>query len=258
MEIAAKSSQIQSESPALPLTEKAAALVQQIQADPENASLYQQLGLALRTQLRFRDAIQAYSVGLTYAPFCKELYRHRGHAYLNLRRYSEGAADFEMALRLDPEYWDALYHQGLCFYLMGQYERAKKTLTRCIAVSKDDGSLISATDWYCLSLMQLGQIDEMKQAAARIRPDMIPGSGEGYFERCLAYNGTISLEEALRIAESRDDHMYATGAYGLGVYYQRVLGDSATAKAIWEKILTKDTTWAGFAEHATHESLKTV
>ena len=258
MNIATKETQIQAESPALPLSEKASAIVSQIQAEPGNPSLYQQLGLALRGQLRFRDAIQAYSIGLTIAPFNKELYRHRGHAYLNIRRYAEGAADFEMALRVDPEYWDALYHQGLCYYLLGQYERAKKSLARCIAVSKDDGSLISATDWYCLSLMHLGELDAMKEAASCIRPDMIAGSGEGYFERCLAYNGTITLDEAMDIAKSRDDHMYATGAYGLGVYYQYVLGDTVKAKAIYESILAKDTTWAGFAEHAAYESLKSV
>lgn len=254
--VATKETQIQKESPALTPSAPVLAAQQALEADPKNPVLYQKLGQALRGQMRFRDAIDAYSVGLTYDPFCKTLYRHRGHAYLNIRRYAEGAADFEAALRLDPEYWDALYHLGLCYYLLGQYQRAKMVYERCLALSYDDGSLISATDWYCLTLMRLGEFDAMKQAASKIRPDMIPGSGEGYFERCLAYNGTITLEKALEIAESRDDHMYATGAYGIAVYYECVLQDKTAAKAILEKILAKDTTWAGFAEHAAYENLK--
>lgn len=53
-----------------------------IAADPTNAEKYMALGLALRGQMFFREALEAYSIGLTYDPFMSLLYRHRGHAYV--------------------------------------------------------------------------------------------------------------------------------------------------------------------------------
>lgn len=263
MQVATKDTQIQVENPKIELSPAVKELQQKIQdaqtqtiSDADLAALYIELGKAYRAQMLFRSAIDTYSIGLTRVPFSKELYRYRGHAYLNLRRYSEGAADFEMALRIDPVYWDALYHLGLCYYLLGDYRRAKAVLARCRAVSADDGSFISATDWYCLCCMRLGEIDEMKEAAAAIHEGMEVGAGVGYYDRCLAYNGTITLEQAISIAESRDDHMYATGAYGLAVYYECVLHQPENAKTLLQNILSKDTTWAGFAEHAAYEDIK--
>ena len=77
-----------------------------VAADPTNAEKYMALGLALRGQMFFREALEAYSIGLTYDPFMSLLYRHRGHAYVNLGQYQEAAADFEMGLRIDPKNWD--------------------------------------------------------------------------------------------------------------------------------------------------------
>lgn len=78
-----------------------------VAADPTNAEKYMALGLALRGQMFFREALEAYSIGLTYDPFMSLLYRHRGHAYVNLGQYQEAAADFEMGLRIDPKNWNA-------------------------------------------------------------------------------------------------------------------------------------------------------
>ena len=98
---------------------------------------------------------------------------------------------------------------------------------------------------------------KMKEAAAAIHEGMEVGAGVGYYDRCLAYNGTITLEQAISIAESRDDHMYATGAYGLAVYYECVLHQPEKTLKRWlQNILSKDTTWAGFAEHAAYEDIK--
>lgn len=169
-----------------------------VAADPTNAEKYMALGLALRGQMFFREALEAYSIGLTYDPFMSLLYRHRGHAYVNLGQYQEAAADFEMGLR----------------------------------------------------------IDDMRKAASRIHADMEPGMSEGYFDRVLVYNGTRNIDEVLAEAAAKDDHMYATGAYGLAVYEEYVLGNREKAKEILTRIAGRDETWGGFAEHAAADQLK--
>ena len=150
-----------------------------VAADPTNAEKYMALGLALRGQMFFREALEAYSIGLTYNPFMSLLYRHRGHAYVNLGQYQEAAADFEMGLRIDPKNWDCWYHLGLSYHLMGSYERALKAYETCYALSPTDEYRICTTDWYCMTLMKMGRIDDMRKAAARIHADMEPGMSEG-------------------------------------------------------------------------------
>ena len=212
--------------------------------------------IALRGQMFFREALEAYSIGLTYDPFMSLLYRHRGHAYVNLGQYQEAAADFEMGLRIDPKNWDCWYHLGLSYHLMGSYERALKAYETCYALSPTDEYRICTTDWYCMTLMKMGRIDDMRKAAARIHADMEPGMSEGYFDRVLVYNGTRNIDEVLAEAAAKDDHMYATGAYGLAVYEEYVLGNREKAKEILTRIAGRDETWGGFAEHAAADQLK--
>ena len=95
-----------------------------------------------------------------------------------------------------------------------------------------------------------------KIKAARIHADMEPGMSEGYFDRVLVYNGTRNIDEVLAEAAAKDDHMYATGAYGLAVYEEYVLGNREKAKEILTRIAGRDETWGGFAEHAAADQLK--
>ena len=55
---------------------------------PENADAWMELGLELRKQMLFREAIKAYSEGLSRQPFHSLLYRHRGHALVNIGCYA--------------------------------------------------------------------------------------------------------------------------------------------------------------------------
>ena len=67
---------------------------------------------------------------------------------------------------------------------------------------------------------------------------------------------TMTADEVLALAETKDDHMFATYSYGLAVYYEYVTGDKDKAKRILERIAQRDATWGGFAEHAAADRLK--
>ena len=151
-------------------TARAKAYVKEHKDDPDG---YMELGLCLRRQMFFREAVEAYSVGISYDPFRCLLYRHRGHAYVNLGLYHQAAADFEMGLRLNPENWDCWYHLGLSYHVMGEYERALKAYDTCYELAASDEFRICTVDWMCMTLMKMGRIDEMREYAKRIRPDMI-------------------------------------------------------------------------------------
>ena len=222
---------------------------------PENMQLYLDKGLMLRRQMLFREAIENYSAGLTYNPQYSLLYRYRGHAYVNIGQYQEAAADFELALRLDPENWDCWYHLGLAYYLMGQYQRACKAYRECLARSTTDESKICTADWLCLTLMQLGELDEMRQTAMIITPEMVLGISREYHQRVLVYNGTNTPDEVLPRIEALPDHVFATASYGIAVYLDKVLGQHERATQLLRSIAERTKSWAGFAEQACRVAL---
>ena len=101
-----------------------------------------------------------------------------------------------------------------------------------------------------MTLTRLGRHEE----AAEIVKDIKPGhevqyADCGYYNRVLVYNGTMTPEEALKVAEENPNgHYYATAAYGIARYYLSK-GETEKAWTILKKIADSDS-WGGFAEHA--------
>ena len=221
-----------------------------------NPNLLKKKGLELLDAGKTNEAVECFSQGLVYAPFDSLMRFWRGRKLIGREEYTQSASDLKLAALENPEDWDCWYHLGLSYHLMGSYERALKAYETCYALSPTDEYRICTTDWYCMTLMKMGRIDDMRKAAARIHADMEPGMSEGYFDRVLVYNGTRNIDEVLAEAAAKDDHMYATGAYGLAVYEEYVLGNREKAKEILTRIAGRDETWGGFAEHAAADQLK--
>ncbi len=238
------------------LSDKVLEMEEKLKVDPKNPDLWMQKGIALRGQMLFREAIEAYSIGLTYDPFHALLYRHRGHAMVNIRRYQEGAADFELSLRINPMNWDCWYHLGLAYYLMSDFERARYAYERCIEITDDDESLSAVTDWYWLTLMNLGEFELAQKAALKLSKGKNIVANKDYYQRVLVYGGQADVKEILDYANSlEDDHMYATQGFGIA-FYLLTKGEFEKAHEILINITKRDTTWGGFAESATYELLK--
>ena len=120
MEVAKKCTQIQEVCSDIAVSEEVLEIEKKLEADPTNVELWMQKGLALRKQMLFREAIAAYSMGLSFDPFHALLYRHRGHAYINIRRYQEGAADLELSARINPKKLGYLVSFRTCILFNGQ------------------------------------------------------------------------------------------------------------------------------------------
>lgn len=218
-----------------------------ISADPENPELWMKKGLALSKQMLFREAVAAYSTGLSYAPFHALLYRHRGHRLISIRRYSEARADFTISSRIDPSNWDTWYHLGLANYLLGDFSRADAAYTRCLELT-DDGheGLVAIVDWKWLTLMRLGKTDEAKSVLERVTKDTEAGENTAYKNRVLVYKGEFPANELLDYQGYEfADLELATQGYGLAVYYY-YNGEPEKTFDLFSLILEHDTYWSAF------------
>lgn len=86
-----------------PYPDAVAEIDEKLNADPKNADLWMQRGLALAGGFYMREAVEAYSRAIELDPFKGILYRHRGHRHISCWEFEEAAADFVMASRLIPD-----------------------------------------------------------------------------------------------------------------------------------------------------------
>src|SRR5689334_19313576 len=86
-----------------------------------------------RSRLKESDpegAASAFSRGLALAPSDPDLLFLRGLARLRKKDHAGAAEDNEAALRAKPDFHDARYNLGLCWFNLGQNEQACEEFTR--------------------------------------------------------------------------------------------------------------------------------
>jgi tetratricopeptide (TPR) repeat protein len=245
-ERASKESQVHLNRSSLPFSPEVEEIEAEIKKDPGNPDLWIKKGIALSKQMLFREAIEAYSTGLTYNPFHALTYRHRGHRLISVYRFHEGALDLELSSRLDPTNWDTWYHLGLAYYLLKDYERAEKAYKRCMEMTDSDDLVVAIVDWYWMTLMRLGKKEEAAELLKLVSEDTDPGENISYKKRVLMYKGIIKPEDLIEFdgAEFPDLEL-ATQGYGLANYYL-LMGKNEKANELLEKIIAHDTFWSAF------------
>ena len=196
------------------------AIEEKLKADPDNAELWMEKGLALAGASLYREAGECYAHAISIDPFNGILYRHRGHRFLSQWRFEDAAADFTLASRLIPENWDVWYHLGLSHFLLGAYDKAAAAYQRCLELSDTEDKLIAICDWYYMTELRLGNPEAAVKLLDNIHEDFDPGDNGAYFRRLLMYKGVIRPEEVLpEDLSSLSPLDVITMGFGLSNYY---------------------------------------
>ena len=222
---------------------------------------------------RYEEAIETFSRGARAYAEDPRFYRHRGHRYITTRRIALAREDLERAAALitgrpdevEPDgapnaagiprstlHFNVWYHLGLAYYLQAQYERAAGAWYHCLRVSKNDDSIVAASDWLWMSLMRLGRRGEAAKVLERIQPRMDVLENGAYHRRLLMYKG-LERPEALLDVSAADDTTVATQGYGVANYYL-VKGDLERGRAILERV-TAGAGWNAFGYIAAEADL---
>ncbi|MCC6929010.1 MAG: tetratricopeptide repeat protein [Gemmatimonadaceae bacterium] len=223
---------------------------------------------ARATAWRFREAIALYSRGVERWPNDARFLRFRGHRYITVRQFEDGARDLDRAATLDSTNFDIVYHQGLAHFLLGHFDRAAAIYLRCIAfadnaalrareasgafrpgyrscmrMATNDDDRASMTDWAWRSLVRAGRRAEADRLLAPVREAMTINTNRSYYENLLMYKGVRPPEAVLQAASS-DSVRFSTSGYAVAHYYL-VRGDSARAWALFERV-AHGPHWNGF------------
>ena len=213
--------------------------IRQAKSLPDSAEKFCALGKALSRQLRYREAVAAYTEGLNLEPENLSLLRLRAGRYLTTLQSDPAIADFEKCLTLGAEKLDCLYRIGLAQYYAGRHEQAMGTFEDCMPLC-DDEMGIAVLYWHTLSAVRTEKAPTLLKY---YRPDMAVGHHTAYEKAMRVWSGTTPLAAALEMLEREEDDL----EYGITLYGLLWHPDCAEKARLSQMLLRRDGFWPSFA-----------
>ena len=177
--------------------------VTQAKALPDSVGKFMALGKALSRQLRYREAIDAYTEGLKTEPESLPLLRLRAGRYLTTLQNDLAIADFKKCLSLGADKPDCLYRIGLAHYYAGRYAQAIEMFENCMPLC-DEEMGIAVIYWHTLSAAWA------KKPPALLKdyhPGMAVGHHTAYEKAMQVWSGTTPLPAMLQMLEDEKDDL---------------------------------------------------
>ncbi len=104
---------------------------------------YEKSGVVEFNNGNYRKAIENYTRGLESDQDNASLYNNRGLAYCGLEKYAKAVADYDKAIEIKPDFADAYYNRGLAYFKKGSSynleprKKAIKDFTMAIELQPD-------------------------------------------------------------------------------------------------------------------------
>ncbi|MBM3989195.1 MAG: hypothetical protein FJ294_14710 [Planctomycetes bacterium] len=248
----------------------------ELEARPDDPDALIWVGRRLGYLGRFREAIDAFTLGVERFPHDARFLRHRGHRLITVREFELAARDLERAAELERGKPDSVepdgqpnaagilletlqsniyYHLGLARFLQGDFARAEPAWRRCLELSKNDDNRCSATWWLCNTLRRLGRENDARAAAAAIRADMQIVEYDSYHALCLAHRDGADIDALAVRARSAgpDASDFATFLFGAG-HFALLSLDRDRARSLFEEC-TRGPSWHAFGSIAAEAEL---
>ena len=92
-------------------------------------------GAALQEQGRPEEAIAEYDEAIRLDPQLAKAYYNRTFAYDDLGQYQRAIEDYDEAIRLDPQLAEAYANRGFAYTNLGQHQRAIQALDEELALA---------------------------------------------------------------------------------------------------------------------------
>lgn len=238
---------------------------ERLEANPDSIDLVIWHGRRTAYLGRYFEAIDIFSRGLEKFPNSHRLLRHRGHRYISTRQLDKATADLDRANELSLNAVNAIepdgipnsqnqplgndkfniyYHQGLAYYVKGEFENAIPIYLQCMQVSDNDDLRAASSYWLYMTYHRLGRLEEARELLSNITEDMEIIENDGYRDLLLLYKGDKLLDDVLEQTSNSVGVANPTAMYGIGNYYFQI-GDSEKALEIWQQVL-KNKSWDAF------------
>lgn len=201
------------------------------------------LGDALGGQLRYREAIEAYTKAIAVIPNDIRAYRSRAGRYLATLQAEKAEKDFVRCREMGGDPLDMSYRLGICCYLSGRYEESISLFEQTYPLC-DDEMGIAVLYWHTLSNYQIGTEPSL---VSKWQKNMAVGHHTAYEKAVRVFCGVETAESLLLELECETDDMeFVIAIYGICIWLRRN-GRGEECLAQMKCLLLRDGFWPCFA-----------
>ncbi len=145
-------------------------------AYPKDIEVLTALGNVLRSRKQFAECAEAYEKALaeTGAPDVKfwTLYYFRGICYERSKQWPKAEADFQTALKLQPDHPHILNYLGYSWIDQGvKLNEALEMVKKAVAARPDDGYMVDSLGWAHYRLGQFQDAVTVMERAVELKPE---------------------------------------------------------------------------------------
>ena len=202
-------------------------VAEKLRQNPEDPQLWLEKGLAYVDLGMYYEAIEAYSIGLSFDPKSDRLFLERGRRYISTHRYREAVADTVVASSMNPDNFDNWYYQAVAYCLLEDYAHAAPAMENALnyILDKDPSLVPPVVDWLWVINMRLGRKDAAQDVLKYVDEDTPAyAMAPTYKKVAMLYKGKLSpegfVDESLLTSEDPRAMMYyITELYYLSNYY---------------------------------------
>jgi YVTN family beta-propeller protein len=131
--------------------------VEQIDRDPSNYVLWNNLGKKLSAKDHYDDALYCFDKSIDINPTHIDAWHNKGLSLNNLGKYEEAITSYDRVLELEPNNTSALYNKGLSLNNLGKYEEAIGYYDRVLELEPYNVKTLSGKG---IALEKLGRSEE--------------------------------------------------------------------------------------------------
>lgn len=226
-----------------PSLEEAEAILEKDETDPMG---WYKKGKAYSELRKYEEAIEAYSIGASYAPFFAPNYFGRGRAHNGIGEWRQAIADFSLCIQLDPQNWTYWYYRATTWNTHDEYENCVYDFKQCLKLTHPNEHY-PLIHWLFTSYCEMGKFDEAKKVLDLIdcNTAVAPQMDYGYQRAVQLYKGIVKPEEYINEEEmakkvlNRPDRVKLEQCgmlYGL-YWFQTMNGNHEAARVAIEKLM---------------------
>jgi Tetratricopeptide repeat. len=226
----------------VPSIDEAQALLDKDETDPYG---WYVMGTALSLKEKYEEAIDAYSMGIMYAPFYAPNYFGRGRRHNAIGEWKQAMADFTVAIKLDPQNWTYWYYRATTANVRGGLlEDSIDDFKECLKLTKESEHY-PLVHWLYTTYAELGNYKKAEDSLSLIDASVkAPQMDYGYERAVKLYKGLVKPEEYIdeekmaKVVIDRPNRVHFEESHMLyGLYwYWMIHGDEAKAKEAIERL----------------------
>jgi tetratricopeptide (TPR) repeat protein len=204
-----------------------------VRLEPDDASAWDDLGLAYGGLRQYDQAIHAYQEVIRLQPEDDDAWYNLGNTYSDLRQYDQAVRAYKEAIRLKPDNTAAWINLGIAYSDLRQYDQAIHAYQEAIRLKPEDDDAWNRLGDAFLGLNQIDQAIRAYQEAIRLKPDYANSwinLGSAYFILSQYDQAIRAYQEAIRL---KPEDAYAWNNLGASYAHQ---GDRAKVLQVYEKL----------------------